>query len=88
MGGEGTTEDDMVGWHHIMDVSLSKIPEIVKDREAWNVAVHGVAKRYDWESEQQKPLSVMQKERTSRSVLQRECLKGEHQIQDVISISG
>ncbi|XP_055408234.1 KRAB domain-containing protein 5-like isoform X4 [Bubalus kerabau] len=29
----------------------------------------------------------MQKERTSRSVLQRECLKGEHQIQDVISIS-
>ena len=41
------TEDDKVGWHHIMDVSLSKILEIVKDREAWNVAVHGVAKRYD-----------------------------------------
>ena len=28
-----------------MDVSLSKLREIVKDREAWNVAVHGVAKR-------------------------------------------
>ena len=27
-----------------MDMSLSKLREIVKDREAWHVAVHGVAK--------------------------------------------
>ena len=27
-----------------MDVSLNKFWEIVKDREAWNSAVHGVAK--------------------------------------------
>ena len=27
-----------------MDMSLSKIREIVKDRDAWHAAVHGVAK--------------------------------------------
>ena len=27
-----------------IDMSLSKLQEIVKDREAWHVAVHGVAK--------------------------------------------
>ena len=27
-----------------MDVSLSKVPELVTDREAWRAAIHGVAK--------------------------------------------
>ena len=27
-----------------MDMSLSKLQEVVKDREAWHATVHGVAK--------------------------------------------
>ena len=30
-----------------LDLSLSKLWEMVKDREAWHAAVHGVTKRQD-----------------------------------------
>ena len=41
---KGTTEDEMVGWHHSMDMSLSELRELVMDREAWHAVIHGVAK--------------------------------------------
>ena len=35
-----------------MDMSLSKLQDTVKDREAWHAAVHGVAKRWTELSDQ------------------------------------
>ena len=38
----------MIGWHHRLNGhDLNKLQEIVKDREGWYAAVHGVANSQD-----------------------------------------
>ena len=50
---KGTKEDKMAGWHHhLMHMSLSKLQELVMDRDAWHAAINEVAKCWtrlsDW----------------------------------------
>ena len=42
---KGTTEDEMVGWHHWLNgQGLGGLQMLVTDREAWRAVVHGVTK--------------------------------------------
>jgi len=39
-------EDDIDSIINSMEMNLSKLQEIVKDREAWHAAVHGITKSW------------------------------------------
>ena len=43
------SEDEMAGWHHwSVDMNLGKFWDMVRDREAWHAAVHGVSQSQTW----------------------------------------
>ena len=46
---KGTTEDEMVGWHHRLNGhEFEQASGDSEDREAWHAVIHGVTKSQTW----------------------------------------
>ena len=50
-----------------MDISLSKLREILKDREAWHASVHGATRSWTWLSDWTTTTKGLEKKRTNKT---------------------
>ena len=62
---KGTTEDGMVGWHHSMDMSLSKLQELVMDLaycNPWGRKKSDTTEQLNWNDWNQKQIMLSAEE--------------------------
>ena len=64
---KGTTEDEMVGWHHRFNGhQFERTPRHCLDREAWRAVLHGVTNSWTWLSNWTTTQFLLSRTRLSR----------------------